>query len=198
MVKELLLMRHGKAKRHAKLTKEDMGLTEEGRALVEGTANFIKWRFRVSRIYSSPIRRAKETAELVGEVLGAPLTMDERLAEYSYGDCEGFSYEELRSRFGVEEEEGVFFAKEALGLHRHTTYESYDSVKERVLAFLSEAESGTLAVSHGEVMRTVMCEHLGRREHLLERERVENCEVWLLKIDGKQVRELQKLGGGSD
>lgn len=42
-------------------------------------------RFPISRLVSSPQRRAIQTAEPVADALGLPIDVDERLAEYDYG-----------------------------------------------------------------------------------------------------------------
>jgi probable phosphoglycerate mutase len=40
------------------------------------------------RIYSSPMRRARETAQATAELCGVPVTIDERLAEFDLGALE--------------------------------------------------------------------------------------------------------------
>ena len=43
----------------------------------------------VDLIISSPLIRAKETADIVGQTIGAPVEVDERLAERDYGVIDG-------------------------------------------------------------------------------------------------------------
>ncbi|MGZ0230419.1 MAG: histidine phosphatase family protein [Acidimicrobiales bacterium] len=68
MGSQLLVIRHGQtewsaAGRHTGLT--DIALTEQGRGEALAAANTLAdW--SVDHVYSSPLRRARETAELVG------------------------------------------------------------------------------------------------------------------------------------
>lgn len=88
----LLLVRHGENK--ANLTKEfshrgvDYPLTPKGRMQAEQTAEHLK-RFAISRVYTSPLLRAKETAEVIAAAVGAPLETLEAFREVAVGDLEG-------------------------------------------------------------------------------------------------------------
>ena len=49
-------------------------------------------------IVSSPLSRAKETAEAVTAVLGGRVAIDDRLVETDFGDWEGLTFAEVRAR----------------------------------------------------------------------------------------------------
>jgi len=49
-----------------------------------------------NRIICSPLQRARETAELVNEVLQLPLQQDEGIREQNWGDWEGRTIEEIK------------------------------------------------------------------------------------------------------
>lgn len=64
----------------------DPGLTERGRRHAHTTAVFLSDK-GVSRVYSSPLRRTRETAEPIGVVLDLPVQIDSRLRErMNWGD----------------------------------------------------------------------------------------------------------------
>lgn len=46
----------------------------------------------VTHIYTSPIQRARETAAILGQVTGAPVTVTDALREYDVGEDEGWPY----------------------------------------------------------------------------------------------------------
>jgi broad specificity phosphatase PhoE/ribonuclease HI len=52
----------------------------------------------VEVIVASPLRRTRETAEIVGAVLGLPVEFDEDLVELDFGDFEGLTLDEARSK----------------------------------------------------------------------------------------------------
>lgn len=87
---ELILMRHGKAEeRGSRPTDEERELTEKGRekaeAAAKGLAGMIKRDAPVT-IWTSPITRARQTAEIVAcEIKGAEIAAKEALV---HGDLE--------------------------------------------------------------------------------------------------------------
>ncbi len=50
-------------------------------------------------IYSSPLKRARRTAELAGSALNLPVISDVRLLERSLGQLEGLTMSEIKERF---------------------------------------------------------------------------------------------------
>ena len=69
----------------------DIGLTEKGleqaRELAEKASGL-----GIDLIISSPLKRARDTAEEVSKKIGAPVITDERLLEMSYGNFEGTDF----------------------------------------------------------------------------------------------------------
>jgi broad specificity phosphatase PhoE len=81
MVREIYLVRHGAADRTGDYeTAPGPGLNERGRFEAYQAACFLSGR-GVARLYVSPFRRARETAEQIGEQLGLLLSLREGLAE---------------------------------------------------------------------------------------------------------------------
>lgn len=101
------LMRHGEALSNARGFVDDgrdpeNGLTGEGREAVRQAAQALKGQ-GITVIYTSPVRRAQETAEVVRQELGLPqeaLRVDERLREVGVGDLQGQSLEKWHEVMG--------------------------------------------------------------------------------------------------
>ncbi len=101
-----LLVRHGVTdhttdKRFSGgLASANPGLNDEGRAQVRATA---EWLAPVAEgldaIVSSPVRRTRESAEILGEVLGFEVGVEEGLAEMEFGTWDGLTFTEVRDRF---------------------------------------------------------------------------------------------------
>jgi probable phosphoglycerate mutase len=119
-----------------------------------------EWRlpleFCGSRMLSSPLRRAVDTARLFGE---EPV-LEPRLVEMDWGAWEGFTLAELRARLGP-----AMAAEEARGLDfRPPGGESPRDVQARLAPLFSElAKSGrpAAAVTHKGVIRTVLASATG-------------------------------------
>jgi broad specificity phosphatase PhoE len=50
-------------------------------------------------LYTSPLRRARETAEIIGDALGMPVVPDERLKEYDFGDITGLTWAQIKQQY---------------------------------------------------------------------------------------------------
>ncbi|MEY9872913.1 broad specificity phosphatase PhoE [Streptacidiphilus sp. MAP12-33] len=102
MPARILLVRHGETGwsatgRHTGRT--DVPLTDEGRAMARRLGARLAaapWDgLGEAEILSSPLQRARETAELAG--LGERLRTDDRLLEWDYGAYEGLTGPEIRA-----------------------------------------------------------------------------------------------------
>src|SRR3984957_7758 len=78
---QLLLVRHALPLRSEAGQGSDPDLSEEGRAQIARLPEALA-RFPISRVVSSPQRRAIQTGEPVAAARGLPVEIDDRFAEY--------------------------------------------------------------------------------------------------------------------
>jgi broad specificity phosphatase PhoE len=86
----LFLVRHGQTAENARgllLGRQDPPLSEVGRRQAAALARVLP----TAHVVSSPLRRARQTAEAFGE----PVVVDERWIELDYGDLDGRRPEEV-------------------------------------------------------------------------------------------------------
>lgn len=87
----IYIIRHGQTKlnhSNALQGRSDLPLNENGKQQAASAGEWLAAKgIRFDRIYSSPLQRAVQTAELVAP--GVPVTIDERLIEMDYGPYEG-------------------------------------------------------------------------------------------------------------
>jgi alpha-ribazole phosphatase len=98
---ELWLARHGQTdwnleKRYQGQT--DIGLNDTGHGQARELAQVLEGK-QFDAIYSSDLKRARQTAELVSLHMGVKLFLDPRLREASFGRWEGETYHEIKSRY---------------------------------------------------------------------------------------------------
>lgn len=96
-----LLLRHGQTalsveKRFSGIG--DQALTPLGREQAVAAASRLATS-GASAVVSSPLRRARETAELVGRSLGLQVAVEEGLRETDFGDWEGYTFAEVRQKW---------------------------------------------------------------------------------------------------
>lgn len=99
----LVLLRHGATARSVEKRfsgiRDDVGLTEHGRRQAEQTAALLARRGTIQAIVTSPLVRARTTADLVGGVLGLPVEADGDLCECDFGEWEGCTFAEVAARW---------------------------------------------------------------------------------------------------
>lgn len=131
----IIFLRHGQAKNNIEriLTGRTPGvpLTEKGIEQAEKAAKFLE-HMNISAIYSSPIERARHTAEIVGKHNSLDITIDDRLIELDMGKFTGVPYDEIFTSHG-----NVFmkFYNGELEI-AHNGVETFSEVKRRVLGIV--------------------------------------------------------------
>ena len=94
------LLRHGQTEHTPERRysgRNDLPLSRTGRAEAEAAAERAK-ALGVDVVIASPLRRTRETAEIVAGVLGLPVVLDEDLVELDFGDLEGLTFDEARAK----------------------------------------------------------------------------------------------------
>lgn len=97
----LYIMRHGETDWNIQKRlqgRSDTELNDNGIGLAKVTSEALK-DVRFDAIYSSPLKRAYKTAEIVRGERSIPINTDERLLEISFGECEGHSVDMLPACF---------------------------------------------------------------------------------------------------
>ena len=160
---QVLLIRHALPLRSEVGEGSDPELAEAGRDQARRLPDALA-RFAVSRLVSSPQRRARQTAEPVAAALGLPVDIDDRMAEYDRGMSHYVPLEEVRA------ERPGDWARMAQGQLPDTV--DADAFADRVRSALRDIVAAahhrdTVAVfSHGGVINVVLHELLGTAKPL--------------------------------
>lgn len=146
----IYFIRHGETdynKKHIMQGWLDIPLNETGLTQAEEAKQICK-NLQIDLIYSSPLLRAKQTAEKINEVHKLQIIFDDRLKEICFGSVQG----ECRDDWSEEKKQDVFSNPEKYGAE--TLQQLYD----RVTNFFREIENidkNILIVSHGGVYRAI-------------------------------------------
>ncbi|WP_194291412.1 bifunctional RNase H/acid phosphatase [Cumulibacter manganitolerans] len=99
----LVMLRHGETEQSLERRfsgSSDLPLTGKGEAQAAAAAARIAGASAISAIYSSPLRRARQTAEAVGALIGVRVVVDDALREVDFGQWEGMTFTEARRAGG--------------------------------------------------------------------------------------------------
>ena len=133
-------------------------------------------------IVSSPLPRAVQSAEIISRGVGAiEIITDHRLEEVRYGDWEGKVYHQL-----IQEESYVNYRKAPLE-SATPGGETIRQVQERGVAAVDAAVTvhrgkRVLFVSHGDIIRTVLCHYMRLDLRHFHRLRVDNATFFGIEI----------------
>lgn len=162
--RRLILLRHGqtewnllgRAQGHA-----DISLDEVGRSQAETAAPYVA-AYGPTRLWSSDLSRARETAEYVAAATGLPVETNEAFREYSVGERTGMTLAEFAEAFP--EQYAAWRAGDRDAVEGAETDEDvlarFLPVLDSVLEDLPVGECGVL-VSHGAVLKMALVRFLG-------------------------------------
>lgn len=195
MKSTIYLIRHGltaanKSDVFAGRTQEP--LHPEGIAQLTGVGERLAGR-GISRIFCGPLPRTRQSAAIVGELLGVPVEADEALNEIRIPHWDGLTKEAIRARFGPEYPNWL---ADPAGF-RVPGCETIAEVQNRAVACLEtllRARPGQnlLLVSHLIVVRALLLHYLARPIEDFRAIKVGNAQVATLSRDeqGGTVVEL--------
>lgn len=139
----------------------------------------------VAAVYSSPLRRASETARVIADALRVPLNLHGDLREISLGAWEGVPFRDLLARDGEAYRAWIAAPADC----PPPGGEPLAVFADRVMAALAEVREkypreDTVLVTHGVVARVLLARTLGLDLNRIYRMRVSNCSVSCLSFDG--------------
>lgn len=181
---KVVLVRHGETDWNRERRYQgwqDTPLSEAGRAQAEAAARLLAAE-RLAAVWSSPLRRARETAGAIATPQGVTVRLEEAFREMRFGQWEGLTTDEVRGRFPT-----LYRAwLETPQLVALPGAETLAEVRERALrglAGLRAAHEGQTVclVTHGITSRILILEALGLG---LDR-------IWSLQVSFTGISELE-------
>ena len=160
----LVLVRHGVTAHTTEkrfsggLASANPGLSDEGRDQIRSVATWLSpLAERVDAVVTSPVRRTRESAEILAEALGHPLQEEPGFAEMEFGAWDGMTFVEVAEKHQADLDKWLGSLDVAPG----GSGESFRSVEERVLAGLQRmlddhAGKTVVVVSHVTPIKTLV------------------------------------------
>ena len=145
--KPFWFLRHGETDWNARGISQgnvDIPLNPTGIAQARSAANMLRHR-GIATIVSSPLSRAKVTADIVSEALGIPVQVDPDLREVAFGVQEGQAMSD-------------WFASWLQGTFTPEGAESFPALRQRAVGGLNRALAlppAVLVVGHGALFRAI-------------------------------------------
>jgi probable phosphoglycerate mutase len=154
----ILFIRHGESESNVRHVishdPETFPLTEKGVEQSKLVGNGLK-SLNLDAIYSSPILRCRQTAQIIAEYVKCPLVYDERITERYFGNFNNRRIELLDWK--------TFLIDEA----SKNSVEGWDEIYFRVKNLVEEVKNkNVIIVSHYDIIRAFIAKHLGLEDEL--------------------------------
>ncbi len=172
------------------------GLTDEGRAQVRATADWLAPLAEdIDVVVASPVRRTQESAEILARRLDRTLVTEDGLAEMEFGSWDGMTFAEIKDRYPDDLDAW-------LGSLEHTPGggESFRVVEQRVLASLDRlldehAGRTVLAVSHVTPIKVLVAHALEAPLESVYRMELAPASVTVLSYFADQKSSMRMFNG---
>ena len=172
---QIILVRHGETEWNVKGVfrgRIDIELNETGikqaQLLVEYLSNL-----KIDAIYSSPLKRAVKTAEMITSYHKLNVEITPGLIDFNYGEWQGLPRQEVKDKYKE------LYAEWIKNPHRVKTPsgETLDDVRKRAMDVVNDViakyEGTVVLVSHRVVNKVLICALLG----------LDNSHFWNIKLD---------------
>ena len=183
----LLLVRHGEIpsninKVYAGRSAE--GLTPEGICQAEDVAEKLK-RLEVQAIYSSPIQRAVQTAQIISKRAGMDFQVEAAFREMEMGPWEGLSEAEAQKRYPDEWRIWNTTPHKLKLEGRETLEELLDRVLTGIRDIYKNWPGGNvIVVTHVAIIRVLLLWHAKKSLNLYKKIHVPNAEIFKIDLKG--------------
>jgi broad specificity phosphatase PhoE len=183
----ILVIRHGETQWNIEKVfrgRADVPLSDRGREQARLTGQALA-SARLAAVYSSPLTRARDTAEAVAASQGLAVSVDQRLVDMSFGEWEGKPLPQVESAWP-----DLYRAwLTSPALFRAPGGESLPQVRARAWSLVEEvahrhARGGVALVSHRVPCKLIMCCALGAGE----------AQFWRLRLDTASVSVIERSG----
>ncbi len=184
-------MRHGQAESNVNriLAGRHMEthLTEYGRQQVVDSAKQLIKNIAIEKVYTSPVIRTVETAQIVCQILGTEYAIDERLYETEMGRLVGMNYEEITTKYG---DVLTRFYSDYDPVLESFGVEAFASVKHRIMSLLDDLlykheDRNVLMVTHLDPIKAALATLLDLNQESLHRWNIRNASLTVLKHESK-------------
>lgn len=178
-MKRLLFIRHGESllnKERCVQGQLDSSLTETGIKQALSLLPELK-KIKAETLTSSPLLRAKETADIIAKELKIQRAIENNIMELFMGEWEGRSFKELI-------DENKEFFHDFIGKPADTEIPGAENIsifKKRIIEWLDNMlqmeENTHIIVTHAGVINTILCEVLDQDMNSLWHFKNDNCSI---------------------
>ena len=194
----VIIVRHGETDYNKKRLFQgrlQIRLNEKGKAQAVQLAKSLR-QYKITRIYSSNLSRARETAEIINKSFSLPVIIDARLDERDWGIWENQNRDEMLKQIPAS---GNIWNEENLDTNPYKG-ETTRNLMARCAQFLNyivennSAADVVLVVTHGGPMRMILGIIKGLHDEQYLRQEIENGQMLIIRYENSMfVKEIRSI-----
>jgi broad specificity phosphatase PhoE len=184
------LLRHGERQESRVLVGRLPGiaLSERGRAEIAAVAELLA-EGKIAALYSSPLQRTRESAEIVAARLGLPVALHDDLIELDFGEWTGATFDAIRAdprwrAWSTQRSLATIPGGESMRQVQRRAVEALLEIGE------AHPDESVVVVSHGDVIRAMLVFALGMPLDFYGRIEVAQGSLSTVRIDAGGCRVL--------
>ncbi|MCR4394441.1 MAG: histidine phosphatase family protein [Dehalococcoidales bacterium] len=181
----IILIRHGDTDWNVEEIfrgRVDVELNENGIKQAQLLAKYLE-DVPVKEIYTSPLKRALKTAEIIAGPHNANIIPSNELIDFDYGEWQGLSHDKVKNQYKTLYEEWL----KSPQLVRMPKGESLDDVRKRAVSLINQVivrHQGIIAlVSHRVILKVIICALLGLDNSYFWNIRVDTCGITIFNYE---------------
>lgn len=184
----IYLVRHGQSlgninRRYCGITDVELSLDGINQAKLAGLN--LK-NLKVSHIYTSPLKRAYETAIIISKEININVTLVDCIKEINFGIFENMTWEEMRNDYKEETDNWIDQGFK----YKFPNGESYVDIINRIAEFMDNIQDNSVVVSHFGVIQSILLYYKIVDSNNIWNYHISNCDI--LVLNNKKYEKIIK------
>jgi len=182
---QLIMIRHGETNwnvENRKQGRNDQPLNAKGEMQAKLVAEYVKSKYQIKHVWTSPLKRCSDTAEL----FNLPVSTSDLLIEIDYGEWEGMLQSEIDRNYPRRDQRNPLWREAPSGEQKSNL-----PVRGRMWieqSTINNQQGDIVLVGHGGSMKGLLVVLLGLPDDAMDIFQIDNCSVTTVEIrDGINI-----------
>ena len=186
-----ILIRHGESQTNVSFTYSTdeyrYPLTPYGVESVENSGKRLADVENIGKLYTSPVLRAKETAEIISRYVNIKPVIEPLLTERGFGKYNNMKFDSRESMQKIKKEQMA---------NNYDEWENWSGIVGRAGRFISSLKKGsvTVAISHMDFIKAAIAHMTGKDESGMAGIYIENASFTVIDPDGNPGERILAIG----
>ena len=175
----LIMIRHGETSwnvENRKQGRNDQPLNAKGEMQAKLVAGYVKSKYQIERVWTSPLKRCSDTAKL----FNLPVSTSDLLIEIDYGEWEGMLQSEIDRKYPIQDQRNPLWREAPCGEQKsNLPIRGRKWIQESAI---NDEQGDVVLVGHGGSMKGLLVALLELPDYAIDIFQIDNCSVTTVEI----------------